>query len=83
MFQNEFHPRFLHETTESIALPVTILLNKSLNERTIPQEWKLANVTCIHKSGDKTAASNYRPSSITSILCRMLESIIKTVIMDH
>ena len=53
------------------------------NEGTIPQEWKLANVTCIHKSEDKTAASNYRPISITSILCRMLESIIKTVIMDH
>ena len=62
---------------------MTILFNKSLNEGTIPQEWKLANVTCIHKSGDKTAASNYRPISITSILCRMLESIIKTVIMDH
>ena len=31
----------------------------------------------------KTAASNYRSISITSILCRMLESIIKTVIMDH
>ena len=49
---DEFHPRFLNETAESIALPVTILFNKSLNEGTIPQEWKLANVTCIHKSGD-------------------------------
>ena len=80
---DEFHPRFLNETAEFIALPVTILFNKSLNEGTIPQEWKLANVTFIHKSGDKTAASNYRPISITSILCRMLECIIKTVIMDH
>ena len=80
---DEFHPRFLKETAVSIALPVTILFNKSLTEGTIPQEWKLANVTCIHKSGDKTAASNYRPFSITSILCRMLESIIKTVLMDH
>ena len=80
---DEFHPRFLKETAVSIALPLTILFNKSLTEGTIPQEWKLANVTCIHKSGDKTAASNYRPISITSILCRMLESIIKTVLMDH
>ena len=55
---DEFHPRFLKETAESIALPVTILFNKSLSEGTMPQEWKLANVTCIHKSGDKTAASN-------------------------
>ena len=49
---------FFNETAESIALPVTILFNKSLNEGTIPQEWKLANVMCIHKSGDKTAQSS-------------------------
>ena len=36
----------------------------------------------MYKSGDKTSASNYRPFSITSVLCR-LEGIIKTVIMDH
>ena len=36
-------------------------------------------MTCKHKSGAKTAASNYIPISITCILCRMLE----TVIMDH
>ena len=38
-------------------------------------------MTCIFKSGDKTKA--YRPISITSILCRVLESIVKEVIMSH
>ena len=74
---DEFHPCFLQETAETIALPVTRLFNKSISERKIPEEWKLANVTCIHKSGDKT--NQYH----TSVFCRMLEGIIKTVIMDH
>ena len=83
MGPDNFHPRFLKETVDSIAYPISLLFNKSLSEGKLPQDWKLANVTCIFKSGDKTKASNYRPISITSILCRMLENIIKTAVMDH
>ena len=83
MGPGNFHPRFLKETVDSIAYPITLLFNKSLSEGKLPQDWKLANVTCIFKSGDKTKASNYRPISITSKLCRMLENIIKTAVMDH
>ena len=45
--------------------------------------WKAANVTCIFKSGDRHSACNYRPISVTVILCRLLEKIIREVIMDH
>ena len=45
--------------------------------------WKAANVTCIFKSGDRHSASNYRPISVTVILCRLLEKIIREAIMDH
>ena len=80
-----FHPRFLKETADNISYPITVIFNKSLSEGILPNEWKLANVTstCIFKSGDKTKSSYYRPISITSILCRMLESIIKSAIMEH
>ena len=80
---NNFHPRFLKETADNISYPITILFNKSLSEGSLPSDWKLANVTCIFKSDDKTKSSNYRPISITSILCRMLESIIKSAVMEH
>ena len=80
---DNFHPRFLKETADNISYPITILFNKSLSEGSLPSDWKLANVTCIFKSGDKTKSSNYRPISITSILCRMLESIIKSAVMEH
>ena len=68
---------------DNISLPITILFNKSLSEGILPSEWKLTNVTSIFKSGDKTKSSHYRPISITSILCSLLESIIKNEVMEH
>ena len=62
MGPDNFHPRFLKETVDSIAYPITLLFNKSLSEGKLPQDWKSVNITCIFKSGDKTKASNYRPS---------------------
>ena len=41
-----------------------------------PSAWKLATVTGIFKNkGNKHDPSNYRPISLTSIACRILESI--------
>ena len=80
---DNFHPRFLKETADNISYPITILFNKSLSEGSLPSDWKRANVTCIFKSGNKTKSSNYRPISITNILCRMLESVIKSAVMEH
>jgi len=39
-------------------------------------QWKLAYVTPVHKGRDKLAANNYRPISLTSIPCKMMEHIV-------
>ena len=49
----------------------------------VPSCWKLASVTAIHKKGDISLPSNYRPISLTSIFCRMLESMTKDKIMSY
>ena len=36
-----------------------------------------ANITAIYKKGDKKEAGNYRPVSLTCILCKLLEKIVK------
>ena len=43
----------------------------------MPEDWKTANVTPIYKKGPKLCAENYRPISLTSCVCKILESIIK------
>ncbi|MEW8545341.1 MAG: reverse transcriptase family protein, partial [Candidatus Thiodiazotropha sp.] len=77
------HPRFIKETAETLTLPVFILFNKSLSEGSVPDIFKKANVTPIHKSGDKALPKNYRPISVTPILCRLLETIVREVITQH
>ena len=62
---------------------LTLLFNNSLNQGMVPQEWKKALVTPIQKKGNKKLASNYRPVSLASITCKMMEKIMYSFIIDH
>ena len=77
------HPRILREASEQIAAPLAAIYTASINSGTIPDDWKLANVTAIYKNkGKKNVAGNYRPVSLTSIACKLLESIVREQIME-
>ena len=39
--------------------------------------------TPIFKKGHSTDVSNYRPISLTSLCCKVMESVIKDDILDH
>eukprot|EP00794_Sanderia_malayensis_P010533 gene10533-11645_t len=58
-------------------------MNKTLEEGVLPQRWKDAEVTPTYKKGKKSIPGNYRPVSLTSVLCKMTESIIRDHIMDY
>jgi hypothetical protein len=53
------------------------------NTGTIPDEWRSALVVPVFKKGDRHQASNYRPVSLTSIACKLLEHIVHSQVMDH
>ena len=75
--------KVLKELSEELALPLTILYNKSLETGSLPSEWKTAEVTAIFKKGTKTDPSNYRPVSLTCIVCKILEQFIRDAIVNH
>jgi hypothetical protein len=60
-----------------------MIYTKSMEEGAVPSDWKEANVTPIFKTGAKSQPSNYRPVSLTSVACKMMESLIRDKITDH
>ena len=80
---DNIHPRILKELSKELSVPFSILFNKSLEMEIVPTEWKNAYVTALFKKGTKSDPGNYRPVSLTSVPCKVLESIIRDVIVDH
>ena len=76
-------PRLLQAISNVISTPLAIIYCRSLEEGNVPIDWKRAHVTPIFKKGDKSYVGNYRPISLTCILCKVMESIIKDAIMLH
>ena len=76
-------PRVLKELSSELAPIFTLLFQASIHQQSLPDIWKHANVNTIYKKGDKTNPSNYRPVSLTCILCKLLEHIICSSLMQH
>lgn len=59
------------------------IFRQSLTTGEIPNDWKIGKIIPIFKSGDKTNARNYRPISLTSVSCKILEHIIVSGVAQH
>ena len=62
---------------------ITHIFKQSLESGDIPKDWLTANITAIFKKGPKDNPANYRPVSLTSVTCKIMEHIIFRHIMDH
>lgn len=80
---DSLHPYVLKELASSLAAPLTILFNKSIQVTQIPDSWKKAHVTPIFKKGSRHSPSNYRPVSLTSVICKLLESLVRDAMVEH
>ncbi len=70
----------LKSIARSIAPVLTRLFNLS---GVVPDAWKTATVVPIPKSKDTKDPSNYRPISLLSIYCKMLERHISRLLSVH
>lgn len=76
-------PIFLKNISDLITIPLSKLFQKSLDEGMVPSQWLEACITAIHKKEEKDLCENYRPVSITSIICKLMESIVRDQIVTH
>ncbi|PKU32042.1 rna-directed dna polymerase from mobile element hypothetical protein [Limosa lapponica baueri] len=77
------HPRVLRELAEVLTKPLSIICQQSWHTREVPVDWRLPNVTPIHKKGRKEDLGNYRPVSLTSMLGKVMEHLILSAIPQN
>ena len=49
----------------------------------VPALWKVAQVCPVFKKGSKTYPLNYRPVSLTCVLCKLCEKIMRVKLVEH
>ena len=73
----------LKECYNELAPIISHLFQLSLDNGTLPEDWRNENISPTFKKGDRHTAANYRPVSLTCVFCKMLEHIICRHIMGH
>ena len=76
------HPALFKHCAAAIAEPLSMIFQKSYTTGILPEEWKLAHISPLFKKGDKADPGNYRPVSLTSVTCKIMESIIKDFLVS-
>ena len=73
----------LKAAATELALALANLFQLSLDLGEVPQDWREASVVPRFKKGYRHLASNYRPVSLTSITCKLMEHIVHSNVMQH
>ena len=73
----------LKDSASEISRPLSHIINLSLRTGIVPNEWKIARLTPIHKSGDVTKADNYRPISILPVVSKIMERAVQKQLKDY
>ena len=72
-------PKLLKEIVEQISTPFAKCFNLSLEEGIVPSKRKETNITPLFKKGSRNKPENYRPVSLTSVVCKLLETLIRLI----
>ena len=80
---DELHHRVLKEFATELSPSFAHLFQQSLDSGEIPKAWFLANICPLYKKDDRGLTCNYRPVSVTSVPCKLLEHIVCSNTMAH
>ena len=72
-------PKLLKEIVEQISTSLAKMFKLPIEEEIVPSEWKEGNIMPLFKKGSRNKPENYRPVSLTSFVCKLLETLIR----DH
>ncbi len=74
--------RLLKECADSLAIPLTDIYNKSMNDMIFPSEWKLSHISPVYKKSFRHNKVNYRPVSLLACMSKPMECIVYNVMYN-
>nr|CAH7758402.1 unnamed protein product [Callosobruchus chinensis] len=75
--------KMVKETKHILVPLLTHLFNTCVSSGTFPESLQCAKVVPLFKKGNKSDVNNYRPISIIPIFGKLLEIILKELLLDH
>ena len=80
---DKLKPIVLQTLHKELAPILQLIYQRSLDTGKLFSIWKEANVSPIFKKGEKSDLANYRPTSLTCVLCKVLEHVVASTISKH
>ena len=62
---------------------LVFIFQQSLNLNAVPLDWTKALIIAVFKKYNKSLPSNYRPISLTSICCKVIEHVVLSHMAKH
>jgi len=76
-------PFVLRYAARAFVVPLTIIFSKSADQSAVPHHWSDAHINPIFKKGDKSDPGNYRLISLTSVLCKLMERLVRDQLSSY
>ena len=76
-------PAFFKNACSSLCHPFAFIFQLLFDDGCLPPVWRKAFITAIHKKGDSTLPSNYRPIFLTCTACKIMEAIVKDQLVTY
>ena len=71
------HPVLLKTLSSVIHVPLATLFRRSLDCGKLPRDWKRGVIKPMFKGGRSCSPANYRPVTLTSVVGKIMERVIK------
>ena len=75
--------RILKLSAPIIASSVSKIINTSITSGKFPSQWKNAKIFCLHKAGDISNCSNYRPISLLPVVSKIIERYVSNSLSQY
>lgn len=80
---DEISIKVIKECAVEISAFLKFFINKCFQVGYFPKQLKIAKIIPIHKKGDKSVNTNYRPISILPAFCKVIEKIFSVRLLDY